>query len=280
MEFGNVAVRVISDGSFLLDGGPVFGIVPKTLWERAAKPDRKNRVRLGLNSLLIRTPDTNLLVDCGIGSKDPETSREVYGHSSSKLLRNLRKQGVSARDINLVLLTHLHFDHSGGATRLDREGSLVPTFPRAKYLVQRSSWEEAFNPNERALSSFANGGDHLRTLEERGHLVLLDGDTEIVPGVRTHVTGGPSIGHQVVTVDAGSERFMYLGDLVPTPNHLPLPYITAFDTTPEVTLAKKKEMLDRCEREGRLMVFSHGYGDYAGYLERRRGAAALRPIAV
>ena len=280
MRFGNVAVRVVSDGSFLLDGGPVFGIIPKTLWERAAKPDRKNRVRLGLNSMLIRTPDANVLVDCGIGNKDPETSREIYGHSSSKLLRNLRKQGLSARDIDWVVLTHLHFDHSGGATRLDREGSLIPAFPRAKYLVQRSSWEEAFSPTERTLSSFGNGCEHLLTIEERGQLVLLDGDTEIVPGVQTHVTGGPSNGHQVVTVDTGSERFMYLGDLIPTPNHLPLPYITAFDKTPDVTLQKKREMLERCEREGWLMIFSHGYGDYAGYLERRGGTATLRPIAV
>ncbi|MBM3956577.1 MAG: MBL fold metallo-hydrolase [Gemmatimonadetes bacterium] len=280
MRFGSIAVRVVSDGSFLLDGGPVFGIIPKTLWERTAKPDRKNRVRLGLNSTLVRTPSGNILVDCGIGNKDPETSREVYGHSSSKLLRNLRKLGVAARDIGWVVLTHLHFDHSGGATRLDREGNLVPTFPRAKYLVQRSSWEEAFNPSERSLPSLGNGCGHLKIVEERGQLVLLDGDTEIAPGVRAHLTGGPSAGHQVVTVDSGSERFVTLGDLIPTPNHLPLPCITAFDRTPDVTLAKKKELLERCEREGWLMIFSHGYDDYAGYIERRRGAAALRPIAV
>ena len=142
----SVAVRLVSDGTFLLDGGPMFGSVPKILWEKNVKPDRKNRVRLGLNSLLIKTPHANILVDAGIGNKEPEITREVYGHSSSKLLRNLRHQGVSAREIDFVILTHLAFSHSGGATRLDREGTIIPTFPKAKYLVQRSAWQEAFSP--------------------------------------------------------------------------------------------------------------------------------------
>ncbi|MEX0761645.1 MAG: MBL fold metallo-hydrolase [Dehalococcoidia bacterium] len=280
MKQNNVSVRVVSDGSFLLDGGPVFGPVPKILWEREAKPDRKNRVRLGLNSLLIRTPEANILVDAGIGSKEPEVSREIYGHSSSKLLRNLRAQGVTARDIDYVVLTHLHFDHCGGSTRLDREGNIVPSFPKARYLVQRSAWQEAFNPNERSVPSYGHGCDHLRVLEERGMIDMMDGDTEIAPGVKATVTDGPSSGHQVVTVNTGSERVVYLADLIPTPNHLPLPYITAFDRFPDRTLEMKKEMLERVEREGWLMVFSHGYAERAGYLERRRNGIALRPVNI
>ncbi|HCI86775.1 MAG TPA: MBL fold metallo-hydrolase [Dehalococcoidia bacterium] len=277
-EASNVAVRLVSDGTFLLDGGPMFGPVPKILWEQSAKPDRKNRVRLGLNSLLIKTPDANILVDAGIGNKEPEITREVYGHSSSKLLRNLRHQGVSAREIDYVILTHLAFSHSGGATRLDREGKIIPTFPKAKYLVQRAAWDEAFSPNERSVPVYGPGVAHLQTLNDKGMVELLDGDTEVVPGVHTLVTDGYSEGHQVVLVNTGSERIIYLANLIPTPNHLPLPYITAFDRYPDQTLAMKKELLDRCEKEGWLMIFAHGYHQSAGYLERRHGNIELRAV--
>jgi glyoxylase-like metal-dependent hydrolase (beta-lactamase superfamily II) len=256
----------------------MFGPVPKILWEQNAKPDRKNRVRLGLNSLLIKTPHANILVDAGIGNKEPEMTREIYGHSSSKLLRNLRHNGVSARDIDFVILTHLAFSHSGGATRLDREGTIIPTYPKAKYLVQRAAWDEAFSPNERSIPMYGPGVEHLRVLEDKGMIELLDGDTEIVPGVSTIVTDGYSDGHQVVLINTGSERIIYLANLIPTPNHIPLPYITAFDRYPDQSLAMKKELLDRCEKEGWLMVFAHGYHQSAGYLERRHGNVELRPV--
>jgi glyoxylase-like metal-dependent hydrolase (beta-lactamase superfamily II) len=278
MTSSNVAVRVVSDGSFLLDGGPVFGPVPKVLWERQAKPDRKNRVRLGLNAMLVKTPQANILVDAGIGNKEPEVCKDIYGHASSKLLRNLRAQGVTAREVDFVILTHLAFFHSGGATRLDREGNIVPTFPKAKYLVQRRAWDEAFNPDERAIPNFGPGIEHLRVLEERGMIEFLDGDTDIVPGVQVMVTDGYSEGHQIVLVNTGSERIVYLSNLIPTPNHLPLPYITAYDRFPDQTLSAKKELLARCEKEGWLMVFAHGYHDNAGYLERRRTGLSLRPV--
>ncbi len=280
VAFSGIRVNVVSDGSFLRDGGPVFGTVPKVLWERSVKPDRKNRVRMGLNCLLIRTPDANVLVDCGIGNKEPDISKEIYGHSSSKLLRNLRAEGLAARDIDWVVLTHLHFDHCGGATRLDREGNIVPTFPKAKYLVQRNSWAEAFDQSERVLASYGGECSHLKVIEDRGQIELLDGDTEIVPGVKTSVMDGHADGHQIVTVNAGSERVAFLSDLIPTPNHIPLPYIAAFDKTPEGSLHQKKEMLERCEREGSLMVFAHGYGDRAGYLQRGRQGVTLNPVAI
>jgi glyoxylase-like metal-dependent hydrolase (beta-lactamase superfamily II) len=196
------------------------------------------------------------------------------------MLRNLRAQGVTARDIDYVILTHLAFFHCGGATRLDREGRIQPTFPKAKYLVQRKAWEEAFHPNERVIPNLGPGIDHLRVLEEKGMIEFLDGDSEIVPGVQVMVTDGYSDGHQIVLVNTGSERVVYLSNLIPTPNHLPLPYITAFDRYPDQTLIAKKQMLDRCEREGWLMVFAHGYHETAGYLERRRTGIELRPVKV
>ncbi len=280
MTTGNINVSVISDGSFLLDGGPVFGQVPKVLWENHAKPDRKNRVRLGLNCLLIRTPTANILVDAGIGNKSPEITKDIYGHTTSKLIRNLRAVGVSARDINFVVLTHLHFDHCGGATRLDREGNIVPTFPKAKYLVQKSAWEEACSPNERSLPVYSHGCAELGAIKARGQLELIEGDTEIAPGVKALVTNGHASGHQLVTVNSGSERLIFLADLVPTPHHLPLPYITAFDRHPDQTLAAKKETLARVEKEGWLAVFAHGLVERAGYLERRAGGLTLKPVAI
>ncbi|MQG47164.1 MAG: MBL fold metallo-hydrolase [SAR202 cluster bacterium] len=278
MTTNTLAVRVVSDGTFLLDGGPLFGQVPKTLWERTAKPDRKNRVRLGLNSLLIKTAHGNVLVDAGIGSREPDVNRTVYGHASSKLVRDLRRQGVSVRDINYVILTHLAFFHSGGATRLDREGNIIPTFPKAKFLIQRRAWEEAFNPNERAAPVYGTGSEHLKVLEKRDMIRLIDGDTEIVPGVHTVVTDGYSDGHQVVMINTGSEKIVYLANLIPTPNHIPLAYITAYDRYPDQSLAMKKEMLERCEKEGWLMVFAHGYHQVAGYLERRKGTVHFKEV--
>ena len=273
-----LAVRVVSDGSFLLDGGPVFGQVPKTLWELTAKPDRKNRVRLGLNSLLIKTANGNVLVDAGIGNREPDVNRTIYGHASSKLIRDLKRQGVSVRDIDYVVLSHLSFFRSGGSTKLDREGNIIPTFPKAKFLIQRTAWEEAFNPSERSVPVYGTGSAHLKILHDKGMVQLIDGDTEVVPGVYTVVTGGYSEGHQVVMVNTGSEKIVYLANLIPTPNHIPLAYITAYDRYPDETLAMKKEMLERCEQEGWLMVFAHGYRQVAGYLEKRKGNLRFREV--
>ncbi|MBM3958564.1 MAG: MBL fold metallo-hydrolase [SAR202 cluster bacterium] len=280
MKADSITVRVLSDGSYLMDGGSVFGQVPRVIWEQQAKPDRRNRVRLGLNCLLVQTPDLNILVDAGMGTREPEITREIYGLSSSKLHRNLRAANLTTRDIDIVLLSHLHFDHVGGTVRLDREGEIVPTFPNARYLVQRPSWNEACNPNERAVPFFGLASTAMSVLERSGQLEFLDGDASIVPGVHTMITNGHCTGHQVVFVNTGGERIAFMGDLVPTPNHIVLPYITAFDRRPDDTLEEKRELLSRIEREGWLMVFAHGYEQRAGYLERIGGKMQLKPVAV
>jgi len=282
MQADSIQVRVITDGSFLLDGGSVFGQVPRVIWEKEAKPDRKNRVRLGLNTLLVQTPEHNILIDTGMGSKDPEVTREVYGLSRSKLLRDLKVQGngITPRDIDMVVLSHLHFDHVGGAIRLDRLGHKVPTFPNAKYVIQKNSWDEATSPNERAWPHFSLTRDVLDVLEGSGQVELIDGDTEIVPGVQTRVTDGHCAGHQSVFINTGGERIAYLGDLVPTASHVTLSYITAFDKRPDATLEQKREYLNYIEKDGWLMVFAHGYEHRAGYLERWGGSLNLRPVAV
>ena len=276
MKSNGTALVLLNDGIIKLDGGSIFGQVPKVLWEKLAPPDRRNRITLGLNCLLIQNGKHCILVDTGVGGKEPEHIKDRYGLGSSRLSRELRNRGLTPRDITGVILTHLHFDHCGGGTRQDRSGVAVPTFPAATYYVQRLAWEEATNPNERAKAAYHS--DDFLPLEERGQVCLLDGDTEVVPGVRVRVTGGHSRGHQMVLVNYGGERVAFLGDLIPTPHHLQLPYIASLDQYPEDTLATKRALLDEAERSGWLLVFSHGFRERAGYLEKRNGEWNFRPV--
>ena len=267
-------VKIISDGVLKIDGGSMFGPVPKVSWENSVVTDRKNRMTLGLNCLLLHSRGQNVLVDTGVGTKDMHADKEHLGLVPSRLLRGLKSVGLAPKDINAVILTHLHFDHSGGCTRLDRAGNLVPTFSKARYYVQESCWSEACNPNERANNS--HRADNFLPMDERGQLELLDGDKEILPGLNVVVTDGHARGHQMVMFNHGGERVVFLGDIVPTPHHLNLVAISAFDNSPEVTLEQKKELLFRAEREGWLLVFSHGHEIRSGYLERRGGMGFLR----
>ncbi len=276
MRVGDLEITVISDGSLLIDGGALFGQIPKVLWEQRVKADRKNRVRLGLNCLLIQSPTKTILVDTGVGSKEPEHIKEAYGLSCNKLPGALRSVGLNARHIDIVILTHLHFDHAGGSTKIDRTGKATPTFPKATYIVQRSCWEDAINPSERDRGSFHP--DDFLPLEEKGQLTLIDGDCEVIPGVWIRVTNGHAQGFQVVMVDPGGERIAFLGDLVPTPYHIALPFIAAFDQHPEKILEEKKRFLDLAQREGWLVLLGHGYQQRAGYIESRNGKLQFCPI--
>ena len=267
---------LLSDGNIKFDGGVMFGPVPKALWEHLVPPDRRNRVALGLNCLLIRNGDQCVLVDPGVGAKEPDKIKDRYGLGSSQLARELRTRGLTPKDVTGVVLTHLHFDHAGGSTRLDRAGAAVPTFPAAKYYIQRSAWEEATSPNERTKASYHS--DDFLPLEERGQVSLLDGDAEVAPGVQVRLTGGHSQGHQIVLVNYGGERVAFMGDLIPTPFHLRLPYITAYDRYPEDTLESKRSLLQEAERNGWLLMFSHGSKERAGYVERRNGGLKFRPV--
>jgi glyoxylase-like metal-dependent hydrolase (beta-lactamase superfamily II) len=250
--------------------------VPKVAWENSVTTDRKNRITLGLNCLLLQVCGKNVLVDTGVGSKDNEIDKDNLGLVPSRLLKGMKGVGLTPKDIHAVILTHLHFDHCGGCTRLDRAGNLVPTFPKATYYVQSQCWEDASNPNERCLTS--HRPENFVPIEERGQIELLDGDAEIFPGLNVMVTNGHSKGHQMVMFNHGGERVVFLGDIVPTHYHLNLPVISAFDYSPEVTLEQKREILMDAERQGWLIVFPHGHDIKAGYLERRGDSAYLRPV--
>ena len=272
----STAAKIISDGILKMDGGSVFGQVPKAVWENSVTTDRKNRITLGLNCLLLQVGGKNVLVDTGVGSKDNDKDKENLGLVPSRMSKGLKSAGLTPKDIHAVILTHLHFDHCGGCTRLDRAGNIVPTFPKARYYTQRASWEEACNPSARSM--YAYRADNFHPMEEKGQLELLDGDTEIFPGLSVIVSDGPAKGHQMVMFNHGGERIVFLGDLVPTPHHLNLSVISAFDYSPQDTLEQKRELLHDAERQGWLLVFAHGHDTRAGYLERRAEMSYLRPV--
>ncbi len=276
MNLGTTSVNIVSDGTYLLDGGSVFGRIPKAQWEPQVKPDRRNRIRLGLNCLVIQTPEINILVDTGAGSKRPDKFKEMYGLNGNKLLKNLRGLDLTARDIDLVILSHLGFDHGGGSTKLDRTGNAVPTFPKATYMVQRACWDEANHPNERNEGTFY--GDDFVPLEQKGLLKFLDGDTEVIPGVTVKVANGPAEGHQIVLVERGSEKIAFASDLIPTAYHLPLSYIPALDESPGSTLDQKRDLLNMVVQNGWLVIFGHGHEHSAGYVQARNGKPQLLPV--
>ena len=272
----STAAKILSDGVVKLDGGSVFGQVPKVAWENSVTTDRKNRITLGLNCLLIQVGGKNVLVDIGVGPKENDQDKENLGLVPSRLLKGLKGVGLTAKEIHAVILTHLHFDHCGGCTRLDRAGNLVPTFPKATYYVQRECWEDASNPDERCLASHRS--ENFLPIADRSQIELVDGDSEIFPGLNVIVTGGHARGHQMVMFNHGGERIVFLGDIIPTHHHLNLPVISAFDYSPESTLEQKRDILADAERQGWLIVFSHGNDTKAGYLDRRGNTTYLRPV--
>ena len=268
--------RVVCDGTLKIDGGALFGQLPKTIWENIVSTDRKNRITLGLNCWLLNVAGQWVLVDAGVGTNQDDKDKEYYGMVPSRMFKELKNAGLTPKDISAVVLTHLHFEHSGGCTRMDRTGSIVPTFSKATYYVQRASWEEACDPSERG--KYAYRMDNFTPIAQRGQLELLDGDTEIFPGLQVIQCDGPAKGHQLVLFNHGGERLVILGDLVPTPFHLNLPVISAFDYSPQDTLEQKREVLQDAERYGWLLGFSHGHDVKSGYLERRGEMVYVTPV--
>ena len=278
MRLGSLSAYVISDGTFKLDAGALFGVVPKPLWQRKVRADRRNRVQLGLNCMLVQSNHYNILIDTGVGRKEPDKVKDLYGLSTGRLLRGLKEHGLSPRDIHMVILTHLHFDHVGGCTRLNSKGQVVCTFPKAKYIVQKADWQEANSPNERNAAGYHR--DDFEPLLTSKQLEQIEGDAEIVHGVQAILTGGHSAGHQIIVVGTGRQKAVLLGDIISTSHHLPLAYIPAFDVYPMDSLQKKKEIMAKAEKDGWLLVFAHDNERVAGYLERRNGKVYLKEARV
>lgn len=277
MRIGDLQFDFLIDGSMRIDGGAYFGVVPRVLWERGAPPDERNRVTLDINCPLIRAGGKNIVVDTGLGLKHPEKLQNQFVMKAGRLLDELRGHGLEPADVDYVIFSHLHFDHAGGATYTTPTGALATTFPNAQYLAQRADWEEATHPNERNGAGYFEAD--LAPLEGNRQLELLDGDTEIVPGVHCKLTGGHTAGHQIVLLEVEGRKACFFGDLIPSAAHLPMPYAQSFDLYPIDTLNAKRDLLTRAYDEQWLVLFDHEIEHKAGYLELNdRGRHVLRPL--
>ncbi len=255
LKFGKFELSIIRECTFKLDGGAMFGVVPKTLWSKQSESDQLNRVKLSCNLLLIETPAGKVLVETGMGDRWSDKEKERYEVKALIDHGNALKQfGLSNQDIDAVVISHLHFDHAGGATRLV-DGRLVPTYPSAKYYVQRGEWELAHNANLRARASYRQ--DDFEPLMQHGCLTLLEGDAEILPGVWAKVTGGHTSHHQVVWFQSDGETGVYFADLMPTKCHIPPPWVMGYDHFPLESCDAKSRWLSRATKEEWLVVFDH-----------------------
>lgn len=253
-------VRALDAGRLRLDGGAMFGVVPKPLWSRRIEPDSRNRIPLAMRCLLVETQGVRVLVDTGLGNKESSKFREIYGveneGSPTRLEDALRAAGHEPEAVDVVVNTHLHFDHAGGNTLREPDGSVRPAFPNARYVVRRGEWDVAHLDNERLRASYLAA--NFDPVEEAGLLELVEEDAEVAPGVRLMLTPGHTPHHQSVRVDLGGEGTLcYLADLVPTAAHVPLPWIMGYDVEPLATLETKRGVLGRAAREGWLLVFEH-----------------------
>ncbi len=255
MRIGRYEVEIFSDGIFRLDGGMMFGIVPKVLWQKAKPADEMNRVAMDMNCLLIRDDTHVVLIETGAGPKLSEKQQRNWGiDEPPALLGELAKRGVRPDEVTLVANTHLHFDHAGGNTYRDGD-RVVPTFPRATYVMQRLEWDDALHPNERSRGSYLP--DDFAPLEAAGRLDLIDGDAEVLPGLWLRRVKGHTRGTQTVTVTDGREILYFTSDFMPDRHHLPLPWSSAMDLYPLDTLAAKKDLLPRAVEEGWIVGFTH-----------------------
>ena len=266
MEFGELELFVVSDGTFRLDGGAMFGTIPKVLWERAHPADDRNRILMGLNCLLIRTPTENILVDAGLGTDYDEKFAFLYDvdKSQTELLRSLAAAGVQASDISKVILTHLHFDHAGGNCFREGDGDFKPTFPNAVYYINQGELAYAKEPDPRSKPSYLPYT--WEPLERRGQVVLTSGDEEIAPGVTVLSAPGHTPNHQIVTVRSDGRTACFLADLVPTPSHLKTHYVMGFDLDSLTAMKNKERVLKQAWAENWLLIFEHSSDIKVGYL--------------
>jgi len=276
---GAVEVHVLRDGVYRADGGVAFGIIPRALWSQQAPPDRRGRVPFGVNCFLIRTKRYTVVVDTGIGAKLGAKARDIYGvRADGRLLEELDAAGVKPEAVDAVVFTHLHWDHTGGATRRDENGALHLTFPRAVHYVQQRDWDEALAPNERTRGGFRP--EDLLPLREEGRLRLLEGDSYLNKNVSVIVTGGHTTAHQLVRIASRGEVAYVTGDILPARIYLPATYATAYDLFPLTTAEAKQALLRRAERRGALLFLSHDAEYPAGRVTRdERGHYAFTPVA-
>ena len=276
MQLGDLELIPLSDGHFRLDGGAMFGVVPKPLWSKRAPADERNRIVLGLRPLLVRGART-LVIDAGIGDKMDAKSADIYGLERTRHLDHaLVDAGVRAADVEIALATHLHFDHVGGFTARDGDGRLVPRFPNARYVARRDEWQDATHPHERNRASYL--AENFQPLHDAGVLDLMDGDGEVMPGVTVIRTGGHTMHHQMVRIESGGRTAVFAADLMPTTAHVDEPWIMGYDLYPMDTLAFKRTFVREAIEREYLIFFEHDPHVAAGYIRERDGRKSVEPV--
>lgn len=260
-KLGSMTIHAIQAGGQKLDGGAMFGVVPKPLWEKRIAPDERNRIQLGMRCLLVEHPSGLILIDTGAGNKEDEKFRDIYGIENAGesgrtwLEDGLRQVGASPDDIAIVINTHLHFDHAGGNTYRDERGQLRVSFPKARYVVKRGEYDYATHPNERTSASYFERNFMPVVKAHKFEFVIRE--KEIVTGVRVVPTPGHTPFHQSVLIESGGEKAFFLADMCPTSSHVPLPWIMGYDVEPLVTLETKRRIFRQAEAEGWLLIFEH-----------------------
>lgn len=259
ISVGSIRIHAIESGIQWLDGGAMFGVVPKPLWQRRIPSDDQNRIPLALRCLVIESPDELVLVDTGIGNKESEKFHELYGVENAgnptRLEDGIKAAGFMPDDIGIVLCTHLHFDHAGGNTFKDSEGNIRPAFQNARYVVQRGEFDFAHSGNERIRASYLR--QNFDPIEEAGLWDFVEGATEIIPGVKVLPTPGHTPFHQSVVIESDGETACFLADVCPTAAHIPLPWIMGYDLEPLVTLESKRKLWALARDQEWLLIFEH-----------------------
>ncbi len=278
MRLGDLEFTIVSDGGFRLDGGAMFGVVPKPLWEKKIPGDERNRIQLGMNCVLVRTAGKTVLIETGAGDKLDSKLRGIYAiEEGPRLLDRLAAHGVTPDRVDIVVDTHLHFDHCGWNTRIVN-GKVVPTFPNAKYFLQRGELEHAKAPNERDRASYMP--DNFLPVEAAGQFVLLEGDAEVAPGIELIRVPGHNADMQCVRLSGGGKSAFCFVDLVPTTAHVPFPWIMGYDLYPMQTLANKKKWIPEIAVSGALVIFAHDFNVPAAYLHQRENQFEIEAARV
>ena len=260
-KLGDWTLHAIQAGGQQLDGGAMFGVVPKTLWQKRLPADASNRIPMGMRCLLVEHADELVLIDTGAGNKENQKFHDIYvienagADGRTALEDGVRAAGFTPEDVTLVINTHLHFDHAGGNTFVDAEGSIANSFPNARYTVQRGEMNWATNTNERTAASYFNR--NWQAIVDADKMKLMDAPGEVLPGISVIQTPGHTPFHQSVLLTSNGETACFLGDVCPTTHHLPLPWIMGYDVEPLVTLESKRHLLKRALDEGWLLVFEH-----------------------